>query len=465
MSQGSSYPVADSISNSLRVSLVEYAPTQRQYCGSSPSRPRRGVAHPPKFLNKHARGHQCEKLWPLRIQQLGGRKAACRKLCQVRLDLDVDLNRPLSEYDGPDALVPQPVYGGIPAWSGAEHWLEIDVSTAYAEEYLRIRPQLINAGAKNGQKPGGGISLKNLLLVAKSMAGFADFKTGRNSFAGVSRIMKETGLGERTVQRARKALILLGVGTEVLRGRLRTKEERLLSHQAGDAFRGWTSVFALHPRRPVDKTRTSDGKYRELAPHPLRGSFERSFSSLSKLNTLKESKRAASRRRESDVDHERAEGLRKGSLLAVQWLRNKLSPDWARPLTVKDWSTVLAKPAAHGWTGDDLNSIINARAIAPTPKNPRGFMTWLLKTQDLDFPPHVLDRIAHEQGQAERAQRSAEFAAERARRVDAAGQDSPGRRAAMAAVPKVADARRRRAIAEAQAAERARAEIARLRGL
>ncbi|REK78070.1 helix-turn-helix domain-containing protein [Rhodococcus erythropolis] len=420
-------------------------------------------------MRNHYRGHQCEKLWPLRIQQLGGHKAACRKLCQLRLDMDEALNLPLSAYNEPDAPVPQPVYGGIAAWTSAEHWIETDVRTAYAEEYKRIRPQLINSGAKNGQSAGGGISLKSLLAVAICQAAYADFKTGRNSYVSVERIMKETGLGERTVQRARKTLILLGVGTEVLRGRLRTKQERLESHEVGDHYRGWTSVFALHPRRPVDKTRSSDGRYIQMAPHPLRGISKRFKSPLRELNTPKQEERAASRRIDTKAEREKAEGLRKGSLLAVQWLRNRRTPDWARQFTVKTWSHALAKPAVHGWIGDDLNSIIldreHTRGISPKPDKPLGFMRWLLNSQDLNFPPHVLDRIAHEQQRAEREQRAADFEAERARRADAAGPDSPGRRAAMAAVPKVADARRRRAITEAQAAERARAEISRLRGL
>ena len=42
------------------------------------------------------------------------------------------------------------------------------------------------------------------------------------------------------------ALRLLGVATEVLRGRQRTRTERLASWRVGDRGRGWASVWALH---------------------------------------------------------------------------------------------------------------------------------------------------------------------------------------------------------------------------
>lgn len=383
---------------------------------------------------------------------MGGQEEACRQLCRLNLDLAADLNLPDWAYIGENATVTEPVYSGIATWEDAQHWVETVVRSAYEAEYERIRPQLIKSS-------GGGIRLKSLLAVSTVMASVADFKTGRNSRATVELIMKLTGLGERTVQRARKALVLLRVATEVLRGRLRTKIERYASWRVGDKFRGWASVFALHPFRPVDKTRTSASGSIQMAPHPLWGLFKRSSSSLSKLNTRKKAKGPASRSIESDSDRERLEGLRKGRLLAAEWLRSTQTPVWALPLTVKDWASALVEPAAHGWTGNDLNAILTARTFAPKPENPRGFMKWLLKTQDMDFPPHVLDRIAYEQGRAERAQRAAEFEAERARRANAAGPDSPGRRAAMAVVPNFAGARRRREAADRQAAAHARAEL------
>ncbi len=51
-------------------------------------------------------------------------------------------------------------------------------------------------------------------------------------------------------QRTRRYLRPLGLATEVLRGRQRTRDERMASWRVGDRGRGWASVWALHPRRP-----------------------------------------------------------------------------------------------------------------------------------------------------------------------------------------------------------------------
>ena len=66
-----------------------------------------------------------------------------------------------------------------------------------------------------------------------------------------------TGLSVRTVQRASTALRLLGVATEVMRGRQRTRAERFASWRVGDKGRGWASVWALH-----------DCRIQSLSPHP-----------------------------------------------------------------------------------------------------------------------------------------------------------------------------------------------------
>jgi hypothetical protein len=104
--------------------------------------------------------------------------------------------------------------------------------------------------------------------------------------------------------------------------------------------------------------------------------------------------------------------------------------------------------------------------MAPDPKYPIAFIRWLMKEQDLAFSPHVLAQIAAEQAKAERERQSSQFEAERARYAMAATEDSPGRRAAMAAVPDAAEVRRRRQIAERRTAADARADLcARQRGI
>src|SRR5205807_5614489 len=101
------------------------------------------------------------------------------------------------------------------------------------------------------------VSLESLVAVAEGRATFADHRTGRNCRPTNERLAALTGLSVRTVQRASTALRLLGVATEVMRGRQRTRAERFASWRVGDRGRGWASVWALH-----------DSRVQPLSPHP-----------------------------------------------------------------------------------------------------------------------------------------------------------------------------------------------------
>jgi len=169
------------------------------------------------------------------LRAVGGREEACRRFCQVRLTFG----------DNP--------FGGIACWGGAQAWVETHVPDVYRRGYLAtVLPEL-------RATRGGGVSLRAVKLVALVMAQAAEHGTGRGSRLTVAIIKARTGLGESTVQRARTALRLLGVATEVFRGRLRTYAERMASWRVGDRARGWASVWALHPPTPVDRTRIAVG--------------------------------------------------------------------------------------------------------------------------------------------------------------------------------------------------------------
>lgn len=398
---------------------------RRRYCGSSPARPRYGIARTPRAIPGHLFGHQCHSLTPTFINALGGREAACRRYCQVKLELG----------DG--------AYGGIAHWGGEQQWVEIEVREAYKHLYPIIRPALCRI------RGGGGVALKTLLKVAAAMAAAADHKTGQNSRLKNDTLMERTGYCKSTVQRAKLALKMLGVATEVLRGRLRRRSERLGSWRVGDKSRGWASVWALHPRKPVDKTRRSDGGSIKMAPHHPWGHLL-SLPSLREVLTTKGSvdKRAAPRRPETKEEIERAALIRKGALLAARWLGHPQTPAWARRHTARGWARALADAAAHGWTADDLNTTLadwaRERRIAANPTTPIAFMRWLMKSQDLQFPPHLLAQIALEQERAAQERRAAQLEAERGRYADAADVDSPGRRAARSIVRRASIAARHR---------------------
>jgi len=156
-------------------------------------------------------GHQCTAVSPALLRAVGGREDACRRFCQVRLTLG----------DNP--------FGGIACWGGTQAWVELHVPDVYRRGYLAtVLPEL-------RATRGGGVSLCAVKLVALAMAQAAEHGTGRGSRLTVATLMARTGLGESTVQRARTALRLLGVATEVFRGRLRTYAERMASARTPSA--------------------------------------------------------------------------------------------------------------------------------------------------------------------------------------------------------------------------------------
>ncbi|ETB17842.1 hypothetical protein O983_26195 [Mycobacterium avium 09-5983] len=108
----------------------------------------------------------------------------------------------------------------MPCWSGGPaYWAHVTVAVAYDLRYGEIRSQMTS----------GGIAKPTLILVAAAFARTADISTGRNARPTNEQLQRATGVTERTIQRARECLRLLGVATEVLRGRQRTYTERMAS--------------------------------------------------------------------------------------------------------------------------------------------------------------------------------------------------------------------------------------------
>jgi len=341
-------------------------------------RPRRGQARAPKAVPGHVCGHQCTAVSPALLRAVGGREEACRRFCQVRLIFG----------DNP--------FGGIACWGGAQAWVELHVPDVYRRGYLAtVLPELRTTR-------GGGVSLRAVKLVALAMAQAAEHSTGRGSRLTVAIIKARTGLGESTVQRARTALRLLGVATEVFRGRLRTYAERMASWRVGDRARGWASVWALHPPTPVDKTRIVCAGQTQMAPHPRRGLFSLESSSLKVVTTGKAVDNGAASRRSAKTRRRKLSlPDPRGAVLASRWLRDGRTPGWARKHTPTGWAAALAEPARYGWNAEDLNAIITDWATdtgqVPEPTTPVAFLRWLLKRHDLAFSPTLLDHARRDQ--------------------------------------------------------------------
>ena len=320
----------------------------------------------------------------------------------------------------------------VPCWSGRAHrWTQQTVPLAYQLRYLtHVRPQM----------PNNPVSLKAVIAVAEARASFADHRTGRNCRPTNERLAQLTGLSTRTVQRASTALRLLGVATEVLRGRQRTRAERFASWRVGDRRRGWASVWALH-----------DSRIQSLSPHPGGSFFLDKPSCKSVLTTGDRPKTAggsaAGRRSSPDA---------RAISLANSWIRDQQSPPWARRYrTGTPWVHILTGPARHGWTARDVNQLITdwigtGHWVPDSPHKPIGLLGGILAAHgNLDDRPAVLD-IAREQAELAEARARVQRQlverqkAQAAREVGRQALSGQGRAAALRALDEIAQRARRR---------------------
>ncbi len=365
----------------------------RPYRGTSRQAPIRGTARTaPQWIRRAAGGHGFD-----RVPQI------------------------VLEVDAP--------WGAIPCWSGrARRWALEVVPAAYAKRYdTHVRPAM----------PNNPVSAQSVVAVAVARASFADHRTGRNCRPTNEKLAVMTGLSVRTVQRASTALRLLGVATEVMRGRQRTRDERYASWRVGDRGRGWASVWALH-----------DSRFQVLSPHPA-GSL--SLSTTSSRNSL-----TTASRKPGSSDASRRRAIDKKTLaLANRWVADQQSPPWARRYrTGTPWVHVLHGPAQHGWTSRDLNQLIadwvaTGHWIPESPYKPIGLLGKILAVhENLEDRPALLDDVREQEELARARERVAaqlaeREAAQRAREAGRAALSGPGRDAVRRAMVDMAAQRRR----------------------
>jgi hypothetical protein len=335
------------------------------------------------------------------------------------------------------------VWAGVGCWAGrGERWVRFTVPIAYDLRYdTAVRPVL---GANQ-------VSRAAVLAVATARAGYAEYATGRHCRPTNERLAADTGLSVRTVQRADAALRLLGVATEVLRGRQRTRTERLASWRVGDRGRGWASVWALHDDAALARAITA------LSPHP-EGSLSRNpLSCSSELTTGSRrpsgpGRRGASRRAGPD---------RGGGRLAARWRADPGAPPWARRHSVHAWAGVLAAAAAHGWVPRDLTALVSdwAGVHGWVPENPHtaigllgAMLTWhgdpAVRPAALDMAREAAELAAARARVAEQfAERDRAALARAAGRAALAGEGRAAARRVAAAAAAAAAARRTETVA------------------
>jgi len=311
--------------------------------------------------------------------------------------------------------LPEGIHGGVACWRSREHWLAVTVPAAYDLRYKDIRPQMRS----------GGISRHALLAVAAARAEHADHRTGRDCRPSNARLVAMTGLSLRQVQRADEALRLLGVATELIRGRQRTLAERMASWRVGDRGRGWASVWALHDN-PIDLPDNPS-----VTCHLVR--VPKGTNSRQRVVTTPRTPSGCGPRAGRRVSPDEA-----GTRLALAWRAHDNAPPWARRHSAEAWSSLLAKPARHGWTARDLNQLITdwlstGHRIPDNPHKPIGLLGAVLSAHgDLDERPTAADdaRVREElaQRRTERARARAERRQHRqAREAGRAALSGPGR--------------------------------------
>lgn len=294
-------------------------------------------------------------------------------------------------------------------------WL-VQAQTAYVLRYDQVRPQL-------DEITGSGMSLRTFLEAVRPMAEAADHRTGRGSRLSVQVIIERTGIGERTVQRARTLLGLLGLGTEVLRGRHRTLAE-LRQRPRWDRSRGWASVWHLHPPRHAAMTAGE-----ELGTPPRSGSFK--SPKLRKKNSLSVGV-VEKPTRKTEPGLEQLAGI----TLAARWQRHPQTPPWVAGVELRALGRVLAPFAAHEWSAGDLCAAVAKYGPVVgyrlAPDRPLSWLRWLCEQVELSRPTTAEIAADRQRQAAESARRRAEH--EKGRQAGIAALSGPGRAAALAAV-------------------------------
>ena len=385
------------------------------------------------------------------------------------------LRRPLAR-----ASVEPICWSALPCWWSPDRWL-MHVAAVYRRGYLLSRPALVAV-------TGGGVSLRAVLAVATAHARAADHRTGRSSrpvlgtTKGPTGLTAATGLGQRTVTRARTWLRLIGLATEVQGGRHRSFTERIASWERGDKSRGWTAEYALHPSRiypdPVDNLG------RVIAGQTVRGTPPRSGSSspersAGKALTSTTNELTAPAARGIDGAPRRAMTQRRArggldtpegaaTALMLTWRASETCPRWARRYGAHRWAGALTAAAAAGWTARDLDQLLidtgnTGRPILRDPRRPISYLCHLLNKVDLNDRPTALIDAHAAADLAHRQARTADQLAGRdndaaARQLGVSALGGPGRAAALAATRTAAAAAVRRRSDQASAERLALAE-------
>src|SRR3954468_7423983 len=287
-----------------------------------------------------------------------------------------------------------------PAWWSAEDWIEVEVRGAVNERRDLCRAHHVDPDT--------------VLAVARGMASFADFRTGRDCRPTNAGLVELLRLSLSTVQRARRVLKDLGLVLELIRGRsIMTRAERLTAWRRGSSHRCVAAEFALcsrrhrphrpHRHRPHRRPPAVERDTPPSAPTDHLSSQDRNTYLQATTDTRRGAPRPAptpqgpprGRRRPQAGTRRLAEATR----TRLRWLSAVPIPRLAPP---------LHRFAAAGWTPRDIERALDDALatrgwrLPQRINHPAAYLATLLRPLDPADRPGALDEWMAERERAQR---------------------------------------------------------------
>ncbi|HYQ80117.1 MAG TPA: hypothetical protein VEP68_01380 [Anaeromyxobacteraceae bacterium] len=280
-----------------------------------------------------------------------------------------------------------------PAWWSATDWVEDEVRAAVAERRDLCRAHHVDPDT--------------VLAVARGMATFADFRTGRNCRPTNAGLVALLRLSLSTVQRARRVLKQLGLVVELIRGRsIMTRAERLTAWARGSSHRHIAAEFALcsrrhrpHPQPPAV------GRDTPPSAPPETTSLTRSTPSLrATAETRKGAPRPAAT---PNKPPRRRQPPQAATRRLAETTRTRLR--WLAAIPIGRLAPPLHRFAAAGWTPRDIDRALGDALTTrgwQLPRqihHPAAYLATLLRPLDPADRPGALDEWRATRERAQRA--------------------------------------------------------------
>lgn len=280
----------------------------------------------------------------------------------------------------------------VPSWWSATDWLDVEVRSAVVERVELCRAHHVDPDT--------------VVAVARGMAHFADFRTGRDCRPTNAGLVALLRISLSTVQRARRVLKELGLVVELVAGRsIMTRSERLAAWRRGSSHRRIAAEFALCSRRRRPQVRLhlverdtppgtpTDHLLTRVSKTHLQATTETTRAAPRPAHAKKVT--SSGRRRPDPATRRLAEGVR----ARLRWLTSVSAQRLAPP---------LHRFAQAGWTPRDVDrAVVDALAtrgwrLPREIAQPAAYLATLLRPLDPADRPSLLDEWMAEREAAQR---------------------------------------------------------------